>query len=42
MRNKEQQSDHIYYSVFWQVHGFSAIFLPASENCAIVLGPKPF
>jgi hypothetical protein len=37
----EQQSNHIYYTLLWQVLGFAAPFTSLSKPCKNA-GPKPF
>jgi hypothetical protein len=39
--NREQQSDHIYYTLLWQVSGFAVPFTSLSKLCKNA-GPKPF
>ncbi len=41
MRNREQQSYHIYYTLFWQVLGFAVPFTSLSKLCQNAQ-PKPF
>jgi hypothetical protein len=39
--NREQQLDHIYYTLLWQVLGFAVPFTSLSKLCKNA-GPKPF
>jgi hypothetical protein len=41
IRNREQQSDHIYYSLLWQVVSFAMPFPSLNKLCKNA-GPKPF
>ncbi len=41
IRIKEQQSDHIYYTLLWQVLGFAVHFTSVSKFCRNA-GSKPF
>jgi hypothetical protein len=41
IRNREQQSNHIYYTLLWQVLGFAVPFTSLSKPCKM-LGQEPF
>jgi hypothetical protein len=41
MSNREQQSDHIYYTLLWQVLGFALLYTRLSKLCRNA-GQKPF
>jgi hypothetical protein len=41
IRNREQQSDHIYYTLLRQVLGFGVLLTRLSNLCKKA-GPKPF
>jgi hypothetical protein len=41
IRNREQQSDHIYYTLLWQVSGFAMLLTRLSNQCKHA-GSKPF
>jgi hypothetical protein len=42
IRNREQQSDHIYYTLFWQAFGFAVPFSIRNKLCNSFAEVKPF